>query len=483
MTDIRAARQERGDLARGEAEGERTFQTNNGVRAFAAGDRIVFLENNRDLGVKNGMLGTVAGVEDGRITAQLDGKGRDGEQRTVSVSIAEYAAIDHGYATTIHKTQGATVDRSFVLASGTMDRHLTYVAMTRHRDGVQLYAGQDEFRGNAPMEALTARLGRDGSKETTLDYAKDYAERRGIAEMLSVRSEIEAPRQVDGQARGQGGAEKDGADLRQDTRAEDPSAGQRDGQAAGGQEEAAERPAKRRGMFAGLKLDSGRGSGDPEKERETFAGLKLATQDRLPPSMETDRDRLLATTEGYARALADAVRMDGLGLPIVEHQKAALAKTGAALDAVRPESRRELQSAFRHDPETVRAMTEFQGRERAEGLVAGMERERRAQLDPNVRAERLLARWEALEAEHAKLLLWDQGPTRKNIEAQMHAVAGEIGKDAPVQSALRQRQRELGIEEGSRLGLALREDDVAQALEENITYGERERGHYHGQSM
>ena len=93
--DIRAARQERGQLPRGEAEGERVFQTRDGKRAFAAGDRIVFLENNRDLGVKNGMLGTVAGVEEGRITARLDGKGRDGEERIVSVSVADYAAIDH----------------------------------------------------------------------------------------------------------------------------------------------------------------------------------------------------------------------------------------------------------------------------------------------------------------------------------------------------------------------------------------------------
>ncbi|MGO7793301.1 hypothetical protein ACC703_39140, partial [Rhizobium ruizarguesonis] len=45
-------------------------------------------------------------------------------------------AFDHGYATTIQKTKGATVDRSFVLASTTMDRNLTYVAMTRHREGV-----------------------------------------------------------------------------------------------------------------------------------------------------------------------------------------------------------------------------------------------------------------------------------------------------------------------------------------------------------
>ena len=173
---IRAELQDRGVLARGElarvaddslAPGDvaheregpgraLTFQTNTGQREFAPGDRIVFLENNRDLGVKNGMLGTVEHVEAGRIVAQLDGRGGD----SVSVPMGDYQAIDHGYATTIHKNQGATVDRSYVMASGTMDRHLTYVAMTRHRDGVQLYAAQDEFtnagrlveHGAAPFE-------------------------------------------------------------------------------------------------------------------------------------------------------------------------------------------------------------------------------------------------------------------------------------------------------------------------------------------
>ncbi len=125
----------------GEDVGERVFQTNNGKRAFAAGDRIIFLENNRDLGVKNGMLGTVEHVEPNKIIARLDGRGGD----SVSIPTDSYQAIDHGYATTIHKNQGATVDRAFVLASGTMDRHLTYVAMTRHRDSVQLYADIQEF--------------------------------------------------------------------------------------------------------------------------------------------------------------------------------------------------------------------------------------------------------------------------------------------------------------------------------------------------
>ncbi|MFF2323660.1 Ti-type conjugative transfer relaxase TraA [Agrobacterium sp. NPDC058088] len=121
--------------------GELTFQTSNGKRAFASGDRIIFLENNRDLGVKNGMLGTVEHVEPNKIIARLDGRGGD----SVSILTDSYQAIDHGYATTIHKNQGATVDRAFVLASGTMDRHLAYVAMTRHRDSVQLYADITEF--------------------------------------------------------------------------------------------------------------------------------------------------------------------------------------------------------------------------------------------------------------------------------------------------------------------------------------------------
>ncbi|KMY85737.1 Conjugal transfer protein traA [Candidatus Paraburkholderia calva] len=142
---IRAELQNRGELAQGEEAGARTFQTHDGKREFAPGDHIVFLENNRDLGVKNGMLGTVEHVSAGKIVAQLDGPGGQGRGERVSIPMGDDQAIDHGYATTIHKNQGAQVDHAYVMASGTMDRHLTYVAMTRHRDGVQLYGSQNEF--------------------------------------------------------------------------------------------------------------------------------------------------------------------------------------------------------------------------------------------------------------------------------------------------------------------------------------------------
>jgi hypothetical protein len=178
---IRAARQGRGDLGRGAEAGERVYDTRDGSRAFAAGDRIVFLENNRELGVKNGMLATVTLARDGRLDARLDaGEGAGADPgRLVSIPTGSYAAIDHGYATTIHKTQGATVDRAYVLASATLDRHLTYVALTRHRDHAELHVGRDAF---ADLASLSARLSRDGSKESVLDYDGGVSARREASE-------------------------------------------------------------------------------------------------------------------------------------------------------------------------------------------------------------------------------------------------------------------------------------------------------------
>jgi len=196
--DIRASLQARGRLARGgEEQGplgrEVVYQTNDGERPFAPGDRIVLLENNRDLGVKNGMLGKVLAVEPDALQIRLDGAGQNAA-RVLFIPTESYQSFDHGYATTIHKSQGATVDRAFVLASGTMDRHLTYVAMTRHRDQVKLYAGRDELKD---LPALSASMGRSGAKEMTLDYAQAFAERRGLAQEFGVLSEIGISRKTE----------------------------------------------------------------------------------------------------------------------------------------------------------------------------------------------------------------------------------------------------------------------------------------------
>lgn len=49
--------------------------------------------------------------------------------------------------------------------------------------------------GELVWHQLESRLSRSGAKETTLDYARDFAERRGIVEAFGVKSEIEFPRE------------------------------------------------------------------------------------------------------------------------------------------------------------------------------------------------------------------------------------------------------------------------------------------------
>tara|TARA_R110001592_G_scaffold87136_3_gene257395 strand:- start:8006 stop:11023 length:3018 start_codon:yes stop_codon:yes gene_type:complete len=192
--DVRALNDEiRAALAKEGALGsEQIYQTETGERAFAAGDRLVFLRNERSLGVKNGTLATVEKSAPGELQVRLDGLGEK-----ITVDLAEYKDIDHGYATTIHKSQGATVDRTFVYGSGTMDRHLTYVAMTRHRDSVKLYYDRDEF---PEYEQLAERLSRSNAKETTLDYAaagRSLDERGRVAKVNKAADENDISEAVD----------------------------------------------------------------------------------------------------------------------------------------------------------------------------------------------------------------------------------------------------------------------------------------------
>ncbi|NKM35921.1 Ti-type conjugative transfer relaxase TraA [Rhizobium laguerreae] len=173
----RAKLVERGVVAEG-----LPFKTEDGTRMFATGDQIVFLKNEGSLGVKNGMLAKVLEAAPGRIVAEI---GDGDHRRQVTIEQRFYNSLDHGYATTIHKSQGATVDRVKVLASLSLDRHLTYVAMTRHREDLAVYYGRRSFAKSGGLIQILSRL---NAKETTLDYEKAsfyrqalrFAEARGL---------------------------------------------------------------------------------------------------------------------------------------------------------------------------------------------------------------------------------------------------------------------------------------------------------------
>jgi len=415
---IRGVRKKRGEL-----ESERVYRTVEGERAFAPGDRVLFRENNRELGVKNGMLATVERAEDGRLGVRLDSPQGPGQGRSVVVSMEYYAAVDHGYATTIHKAQGVTVDRVYVLASGTMDRHLTYVAMTRHREAVQLYAGRDEF---SDVRALSARLSRSHAKETTLDYDRSaYAERRGI----ELKREIGVP--------------------------------------------AAER---KRSLFDGLKLNTGRvmqREGQGDALADALASVRVPVQARAAERGPREVPSLSGAVDRYARAWMDVARMRAQALPVLEYQKEALRKAGEALEAARPGATQDLLNALKYEPAPYEAMTQLQGRERVAQLVAGIEHEVRVRQDPNLKAERWVKVWNGLEAEQDRLRGLSQAEAQRKVEARMKSMVGELKGDPQLESVLRSRQRELGIAPGSGLDRLFNERNIERAVEPRMG---RDRG-------
>ena len=127
---------------------ERTevIPTEHGKQPFAVNDRIRFGRNEKTLGVKNGSLGTVERIEHGVLQIKLDGEAGT----RVAVDTKFYKHLDYGYATTVHKAQGTTVDRTYVLATPHFDRHTSYVALSRHREAATRLLRERDFGGRAP---------------------------------------------------------------------------------------------------------------------------------------------------------------------------------------------------------------------------------------------------------------------------------------------------------------------------------------------
>ena len=167
--DIRTLRDQIGELGK-----SHSITTETGKKPFAINDRIRFLRNERDLGVKNGSLGVIEGIEHGVLSVKLDGNTR------VHVDTKFYKHLDYGYAATVHKAQGTTVDRSYVLGTNHFDRHTAYVALSRHRDNATLFYARDDFGGRAPAatdDTVRQRFMESLSRARPKELAHDYLER------------------------------------------------------------------------------------------------------------------------------------------------------------------------------------------------------------------------------------------------------------------------------------------------------------------
>ena len=389
--------------ANGELGEDVAFAADRGARDFAAGDRLMFLRNERSLGVKNGTLGTIGRVTPEGMTVRLDGG------REVTFAAKDYAAVDHGYAATFHKSQGVTVDRAHVLATPGMDRHSGYVGLSRHREGVQLHYGRDDF---ADQGRLARVLSRDRGKDMAGDYASDRSE-QDHARAFADRREIRFPelaRQMVGKVR-----------------------------------------EKARGIFAGFRPKAA-----PEKTTSPVIGA--GSRDVRPDQARAIRD--------YARVAADVRRMKAQGLPVLPHQETAARRAIEALDATRPDAARDLASAMQRDPKLIeQAASGDTG-----GAARAMAEEQRVRLDPDARADRFVAGWQAMQRQRAGLERAGDTAGADKLRGRMEKAAGGLARDPQLESALRSRLPELELK-------LEREKSIADALASSIGSGrERDRG-------
>ncbi len=360
-----------------------TFSADRGARQFARGDRLMFLRNERSLGVKNGTLGTIERVTPEGMTVRLDGG------RQVAFDAKDYAHVDHGYAATFHKSQGVTVDRAHVLATPGMDRHSAYVGMSRHRDGAQLHYGRDDF---ADQRQLVRALSRDRGKDMAGDYAVPAQDQvRAFADRREIRFP-ELARQV---------AEK-----------------VRD---------------KARGMFAGFRPKPA--TEKPTSPERGAASLSRAqSREPLTPSQAKAIGR-------FGRATADIDRMREKGLPVLPHQESALRQAGEVLDQARPHAARDLASAFQRDPRLARDAAEGN----TGGAAKAMETERQVRIDPEKRAGRFVEQWQGMKEARASMERAGDRAGAEKLGKRMESMAGGLHRDPQLESVLRQRAPELAL--------------------------------------
>ena len=116
-----------------------------GRRAFTAGDVVLALRNDYHLDVLNGTRGIIERIDPQEQALQV----LTDDGRRLSIPF-DYAAghLTHGYATTIHKAQGATVDRCFVLVEESTTREHAYTALSRGRHGNSLYVAAQQREGD-----------------------------------------------------------------------------------------------------------------------------------------------------------------------------------------------------------------------------------------------------------------------------------------------------------------------------------------------
>ena len=255
---------------------------------------------------------------------------------------------------------------------------------------MSLHYGKDDF---ADQSRLVRALSRDRAKDMASDYAREplivlrreFAERRGITAPF----EIVAP--------------------------------------------------ERRNPFAGLKLRIN--TPQPTPKRSMFDGLKLSVSTPAIPAIDSSQELGVAVRR-YAVAFAEVDDAERVGRTPLPHLRTALDKATERLDRAQASGARDLRIALLRNPAFIDEVK--QGR--TMNAIQAMTLERELRADPVRRADRFVDDWRTLNHRRVAFDQADKLNAASRVTQQMATMAKSLERDPQVESILRNRIRELGIE-------------------------------------
>ncbi len=145
---LRAVRKGRGELGQ-----DHELATAHGRHSFAAGDRIQFTATDKRRGIDNGVAGTIEAIDGTHLAVKLDGP----EGKVINFDAAAFDKFRHGYAGTIYRGQGKTLDQTYLYHSEHWRSAASYVALTRHRDKAELFVARNTARDVNQLARQMAR--------------------------------------------------------------------------------------------------------------------------------------------------------------------------------------------------------------------------------------------------------------------------------------------------------------------------------------
>lgn len=138
------------------------YQTARGKECFSQKDRVCFTQTDKKLGIANGVFGEIRELSDTHCLVRLD------NGNSVSFNPEIYHGMKLGYASTVYKAQGKTIDRVYVLHDKGTNNHLSYVALTRQSSQLKIFVHKEETKS---LSHFNQQMSRKDIRVPSLNFA------------------------------------------------------------------------------------------------------------------------------------------------------------------------------------------------------------------------------------------------------------------------------------------------------------------------